>query len=110
MGPKHNRVFGQRVFVAVEASGAYAGVAARYGVSVGALRSWRYKLRKEQGGLATSPMLCLLPVTVQAEPTESTFGIPTRCIAAAPTPHFATLYTTPSPALSGTACSMSTVK
>ena len=75
MGQKHNRVFWQRVIAAVEAGGAHAEVAARHGVSVGALRSWLYKLRKEQGGPATSPTLRLLPVTVQAAPTEAAFGL-----------------------------------
>ena len=75
MGPKHNRVFWQRVIAAVEAGGAHAEVAARHGVSVGALRSWLYKLRKERGAAAASPPLRLLPVTVQAEPVEAAFGL-----------------------------------
>ncbi|HEU4322806.1 MAG TPA: transposase [Roseiflexaceae bacterium] len=74
MGQKHNRVFWQRVIAAVEAGGAHAEVAARHSVSVGDLRSWLYKLRKERGG-APSPTLRLLPVTVQAEPVEAAFGL-----------------------------------
>lgn len=73
--PKHNRVFWQRVIAAVEAGGSHAEVAARHGVSIGALRSWLYKLRKERSTSATAPTLRLLPVTVQAGPAEATFGL-----------------------------------
>ena len=75
MRQKHNRIFWQRVIAGVEAGGAHAEVATRHGVSVGALRSWLYKLRKERGGAAASPTLRLLPVTVQAEPVEGGFGL-----------------------------------
>jgi transposase-like protein len=75
MGQKHNRVFWQRVIAAVEAGGAHAEVAARHGVSVGALRSWLYKLRKERGGAAASPTLRLLPVTMQAEAVAPSVGL-----------------------------------
>jgi hypothetical protein len=57
---EHNRVFWQRVIAAVEVGGEHAEVAAHHGVSVGVLRWWLYKLRKERG--AASPTLRLLPV------------------------------------------------
>lgn len=69
------RTFWVWVVAAAEAGGAQAEVAARYGTSVGALRSWLYKLRKERGGPAASLTLRLLPATVQAEPTGLTFGL-----------------------------------
>lgn len=52
---------------AVETGGAHAEVAARHGVSVGALRSWLYKLREQRGRAAASPTLRPLPVAMQAE-------------------------------------------
>ncbi len=59
---RHERAFWERVVAAVESGGGHAAVATRFGVSVGALRSWVYKLRRERSG---APAVSLLPVTIR---------------------------------------------
>ena len=59
---RHTREFWERVVAAVDAGGSHAAVAGRFDVTVGALRSWVYKLRHER---VTTPSVSLLPVSVR---------------------------------------------
>jgi transposase-like protein len=62
----HDHRFWKRVVTEAERSElTHAGVAERHGVSVAALRSWIYRLRRERGGTGSSEPR-LLPVRVTA--------------------------------------------
>jgi transposase len=72
---RHDRRYWTRVVAAAErGSATHAEVAARYGVSIGTLRSWVYRLRSE-GERVAGPRLLPIRVTEAGRSAETSAAV-----------------------------------